>query len=59
MQLVGFNGAITLNMLLEVTILTAVIVTTVLVWAYIDTKQEKRLLDAIEAEHRFQHKNQA
>ena len=47
------------TMVFEIGILTAVIVISVLVWAYVDTKQEKRLLDAIEAEHRSSDKRHA
>ena len=39
-------------MVLEIGILTAIICVSVLVWAYIDTRQEKRLLDLIEEERR-------
>jgi nitrogen fixation-related uncharacterized protein len=47
------------TMLIEVSILTSVICISVLVWAYVDSKQEKRLIDAIEAEHRSSNQHQA
>lgn len=40
------------TMLIEMSILTFIIVAAICIWAYVDTKQEKRLLDAIESEHR-------